>query len=217
MIKKEKTGLIEYIWLFLIGSLCGYVIETSWYFIKHGIWINKPGLLYGPFKPIYGLGFVLIVLLMSRYKEKKWWFKFILGVIIGSVFEYICSLFQEYVFNTSTWNYSTFHFNIGGRIYLPYCLIWGLIAILCIDVLEPWFHKLLLKVPAKMLKIGTLVISLLMVINISLTFVAVMRYGERAKNISREGYVFQKIDKVYNDKYMNKRFPKMVAVERNKS
>ena len=95
--KKEKTSLTEYIWLFIIGCIFGYIIESGWYFIKHGVWINKPGLLYGPFKPIYGLGFVLIVMIMKKFKDKKIWIKFSLGVIIGSVFEYICSLFQEYV------------------------------------------------------------------------------------------------------------------------
>ena len=214
--KKEKMSLKEGIWLFIIGAISGYIIEISWYFLKHGVWINKPGLLYGPFKPIYGLGFVLIVLIMKKFKEKKLWFKFTLGVIIGSVFEYICSLFQEYVFNTSTWNYSKFNFNIGGRLYLPYCLIWGLIAVVCIDFLYPEFKKIINKITPKLLKTITIMVSVLMLININLTFVAVMRFGERANNITRESKVFKKIDQIYNDNYMHKRFPKMVAVEKKK-
>lgn len=215
MKKEEKISLAECIWLFITGCIAGYIIETVWYFIKHGIWINKPGLLYGPFKPIYGLGFVLIVLIMKNFRDKKRSFKFFLGVIIGSGFEYICSLFQEYVFKTSTWNYSKFHLSLGSRLYLPYCLLWGIIAILCIDFLEPRIRKILNKVPNLFLKIVTVAVSFMMLINISLTYVAVMRYGERANNIVRDEHVFKTIDKIYNDTYMNKRFPKMVAVKKS--
>ena len=91
--KKEKISLIEYIWLFIIGAISGYIIEISWYFLKHGVWINKPGLLYGPFKPIYGLGFVLIVLIMKKFKEKKLWFKFTLGVFLNIYVVYFKNMF----------------------------------------------------------------------------------------------------------------------------
>ena len=132
------------------------------------------------------------------------------------VFLNIFAVCFKNMFNTSTWNYSKFNFNIGGRLYLPYCLIWGLIAILCIDFLYPWFKKIINKISPKLLNMTTIVVSILMLININLTFVAVMRFGERANNITREGRVFKKVDQIYNDKYMTKRFPKMVAVEKKK-
>ena len=107
-LQKEKIKISEIIWLFVIGCLVGFVLETIWHFLKNGVWINKQGLLYGPFKPIYGFGLIFIVLIMNNYREKKFWQKFIIGVILGSAFEYFGSLFQEYVFGTSTWNYSNY-------------------------------------------------------------------------------------------------------------
>ena len=91
--KNKKINLTEIIWLFIIGSIFGYILECVWYVIKHGVWLNKQGLLYGPFKPIYGIGLVLIVLLMHNFKDKKLYLKFLIGTLIGGVFEYICSLF----------------------------------------------------------------------------------------------------------------------------
>ena len=99
---------------------------------------------------------------------------------------------------------------------MPYCLIWGLIAVVCIDFLYPEFKKIINKITPKLLKTITIMVSVLMLININLTFVAVMRFGERANNITRESKVFKKIDQIYNDNYMHKRFPKMVAVEKKK-
>ena len=67
MNKNNRPSFAELVWLFVLGCLLGFVIETSWHFIKNGVLINKQGLLYGPFKPIYGTGFVLLVLLMCNF------------------------------------------------------------------------------------------------------------------------------------------------------
>ena len=137
----RKPNLKDLIWLFIIGSFIGFILETVWYYIKHGVFINKQGLLYGPFKPIYGFGLIIIILTMYKFYNKKLWQKFILGVIIGSTFEYFGSVFQEFVFGTSTWNYGSFKLSIGDRLYLPYCLCWGIIAIFSLDYFYPRFKK----------------------------------------------------------------------------
>lgn len=210
--KKEKTKVSELVWLFVIGCLVGFVLETLWHFFKNGEWINKQGLLYGPFKPIYGFGLIFVVLVMNNYREKKFWQKFIIGVILGSAFEYFGSLFQEYIFGTSTWNYSHFNFNIGGRIYLPYCLAWGVIAVFCVDVIYPLFKKLINKVNKKFYKITTIIIAIFMIINVSLTALASIRYSDRANNNAATNTVFKVIDELYPDEYMQVKFPKMKVI-----
>lgn len=210
--KKEKTKVSELVWLFVIGCLVGFVLETLWHFFKNGEWINKQGLLYGPFKPIYGFGLIFVVLIMNNYREKKFWQKFIIGVILGSAFEYFGSLFQEYIFGTSTWNYSHFNFNIGGRIYLPYCLAWGVIAVFCVDVIYPLFKKLINKVNKKFYKITTIIVAIFMIINVSLTALASIRYSDRANNNAATNTVFKVIDELYPDEYMQVEFPKMKVI-----
>lgn len=210
--KKEKTKVSELVWLFVIGCLVGFVLETLWHFFKNGEWINKQGLLYGPFKPIYGFGLIFVVLVMNNYREKKFWQKFIIGVILGSAFEYFGSLFQEYIFGTSTWNYSHFNFNIGGRIYLPYCLAWGVIAVFCVDVIYPLFKKLINKVNKKFYKITTIIVAIFMIINVSLTALASIRYSDRANNNAATNTVFKVIDELYPDEYMQVKFPKMKVI-----
>lgn len=210
--KKEKTKVSELVWLFVIGCLVGFVLETLWHFFKNGEWINKQGLLYGPFKPIYGFGLIFVVLIMNNYREKKFWQKFIIGVILGSAFEYFGSIFQEYIFGTSTWNYSHFNFNIGGRIYLPYCLAWGVIAVFCVDVIYPLFKKLINKVNKKIYKITTIIVAIFMIINVSLTALASIRYSDRANNNAATNTVFKVIDELYPDEYMQVKFPKMKVI-----
>lgn len=211
--KKEKISFSEIVWLFVIGCFVGFVLETFFHFFKNGEWINKQGLLYGPFKPIYGFGLIFIVLIMNNYREKKFWQKFLIGVILGSAFEYFGSLFQEYVFGTSTWNYSRFNLNIGGRIYLPYCIAWGVIAVFCVDVLYPRFTKMIKKVNANFYRITTIIVSIFMIINISLTALASIRYSDRANNNAATNVVFKVIDEWYPDEYMQVKFPKMKVIK----
>ena len=213
MDKKEKVTVSDIIWLFVIGCLIGFGLETLWHFLKNGEWINKQGLLYGPFKPIYGFGLIFIVLVMNNYQTKKFYQKFIIGVILGSAFEYFGSLFQEYVFGTSTWNYSHFNLNIGGRIYLPYCLAWGLIAVFCVDVLYPLFKKLIKKVNIRFYQVTTIIVGVFMVINISLTALASIRYSDRINNEEKTNAVFEVIDEWYPDEYMQVKFPKMKVIK----
>ena len=210
--KKTKESNWMYVWLFVIGAFIGFILETLFYYFKNGIWINKQGLLYGPFKPIYGFGLILIVLVLKNYQDKKLWQKLLVGILIGSSFEYLGSLFQEYVFGTSTWNYSNFNYNISGRIYLPYCLAWGIIAVISIDILYPFIKKTLSKINEKVYYTLSIILTIFMIGNITLTALASIRYSDRANNKEANNIVFKTIDKLYPDEYMQIKFPKMKII-----
>ena len=197
----RKPNLKDLIWLFIIGSFIGFILETVWYYIKHGVFINKQGLLYGPFKPIYGFGLIIIILTMYKFYNKKLWQKFILGVIIGSTFEYFGSVFQEFVFGTSTWNYGSFKLSLGSRLYLPYCLCWGIMA---------RFKKIIKKIPKKIFNVITICVTIFMFLNILLTVIVTIRYSNRANTNT----VLKIIDDIYNDEYMQKKFPKLKIIKK---
>ncbi|MDE5539560.1 MAG: putative ABC transporter permease [Bacilli bacterium] len=214
MKKQEKNSIVEYVWLFIFGCFLGFILETIWHYLKYGTFINKQGLLYGPFKPIYGFGFILIIIFMSKYQNKGLFKQFIIGVLIGSLFEYFGSWFQEFFFGTSTWNYSHFNYNIQGRIYLPYCLAWGVIAVLCLNFLYPWFKKLINEIPARVGKVLTIFVSIFMCLNISLTTLATIRYSDRANSKTRTSPIFKVIDELYDDEYMQLKFPKLKVIKK---
>lgn len=211
----NKPKIKELIWLFMIGSFLGFILETIWHLIKYNEYINKQGLLYGPFKPIYGFGLILIIITMYKLINKSFITKFIIGIIIGSTFEYLGSIFQEYVFGTSTWDYTSFNLNLSGRIYLPYCLAWGLIACLCLDFLYPHFKKYFSKIPRKIANILTFIIFIFFFINIILTAIATIRYSKRTTPKYNSNTVFKVIDQIYNNEYMQKKFPKMSIITKN--
>ena len=47
--------ILNFIFIFYIGSTIGWVVELIFRRIVHGKWVN-PGFLIGPYLPIYGFG-----------------------------------------------------------------------------------------------------------------------------------------------------------------
>ena len=214
MKKSEKeVTLVKLIWIFVIGSIAGYLIETSFYLLKHGVFMNKQGLLYGPIKPIYGVGAVLLSIVLNLFKGKKSWLVFIFGSIIGGAFEYICSVVLEYVFGTRMWSYEHMGMHINGRVFLPYLPIWGIISLLYLKVFYPGFSKAYNKVPKKLLYTLTVLVSVFLVYDILISSFAVMRMSERAHNVPASTKFERYLDKKYTDKYILKRVPYIKIVD----
>lgn len=211
--KKDRLTFSKIIWIFIIGSIAGYFFETSYYFIKHGVFMNKQGLLYGPLKPIYGFGSVILSLLLNVVKDKKNIVIFLYGSIIGGVFEYICSIILEYFFKTRMWTYANMGLDINGRVYIPYLPIWGLISLLWLKVLYPYFSKLYAKIPKKIVLCITIILSIFMIFNSTISTVAVWRMRDRAKGVPASNRFDKFLDKHYTDKYIMKRIPYLKIVD----
>lgn len=207
----RKPSIWEYIWLFVLGSILGFILESLWHFFLYQEWINMQGLLFGPFKPIYGLGLVIIIFFLYRFKDRCLGQKFLMGVGLGSATEYLVSLFQEYVFLTSTWDYSAYPWNFAGRLFLPYCFFWGVLAIICIDYIYPKFYQVYKKFPKKIGGLFTILISLFMGVNVCLTILAVIRYS---KANEQDSAVFKVIDTIYTDEYMKEKFPNWKVIQK---
>ena len=211
--KDREITITKLVWIFVIGSIAGYVLETSFYLLKHGVFMNKQGLLYGPIKPIYGIAACILSIILNLLKGKKNWLIFIFGSIIGGVFEYICSLVLEYVFGTRMWSYAKMGMNIHGRVFIPYLPIWGVISVLWLKAIYPAFNKVFNKIPKIPLYIVTIIVSVFMVYDIFISSFAVMRMSERAHNVQASTKFERYLDRKYTDKYILKRVPYVKIVD----
>ena len=213
--KKDDKNItfMKLFWIFFIGCILGYIIEVSFYLIKHGVFMNKQGLLYGPFKPMYGLGAVFITVILYFFRNRKSIIIFLYGSIIGATFEYISSVVLEYLFGTCMWNYSKMPYNINGRIFIPYIPIWGIIALIWLKFLYPKFNTLYNKIPKKIMYVLTVFLVIFMTYDIFISSVATSRMTKRAHNIEPTTKVEKYIDKKYTDEYILKRIPYLRVVD----
>ena len=113
---------------FVVYSVAGFIIETIFGLLTKGVLESRKSFLYGPFCSIYGLGAVLMILPLQKYKKNNYTL-FFAGFFIGSIIEYMVSLIDELIFHIKWWDYSDQIFNINGRICVLFSLFWGLLAI----------------------------------------------------------------------------------------
>ena len=206
MKQKEETfakGICfkKIFWLFMVGCVFGCVFEMVNHFIHYGDWVSRRGLIYGPLNPVYGLGLVFFVIFLSKIKNPG--LIFLGGMLLGGGCEYLCSLVQEKVFGTLSWDYSHQLFNIGGRTSLKYMIVWGVLALVVMKIVYPFLSNLIEKMPVKTGNILTIILIVFMVANIIISVTACLRQSERASGMAPSNKVELFLDKHYPDKRLN--------------
>lgn len=172
--------------VFIIGSFAGVVVETLWCLLRHGYFESRRGVLWGPFSPLYGLGAVALTLALYRFRNRGRWLSFAGGFIVGSVVEYVCSWWQEWAFGSRSWDYSGLPFNINGRVCLLYSLFWGVLGVIWIKDIYPKMSKWILRLPRKTGVLLTWALTAFMIVNCTVSGLAVLRWSERVQGLPPE-------------------------------
>ena len=110
------------------------------------------------------------------------------------------------MFGTISWNYSYLPLNLNGRTSLLHCTYWGIAGVLYITYIQPLLEKLKKKVNLRSLQFVTILLSIFILFDISISCVAAGRQLERRKNIEPESKVDVFLDKYYPDEKLNKIF-----------
>lgn len=202
-VKKELTILF---WVFIIGSIAGFIFEVTVVFFQKGHFELRQGLIYGPFIPVYGIGAMCYYIVLSKIKIKNKIQIFLITMILGGITEYLCSLIQEKAFGTISWDYSYLPFNINGRTSLLHCIYWGIGGVLYITYIDPFLNKMIDKTNIKAFDLITIILSIFIIFDISISWMAADRQTERKNNIEPENRLDIFLDKNYPDEYMNRIF-----------
>ena len=205
-------NLTKLFWIFLIGCVVGFVLEECWaFFIAHTIEL-RVGLVYGPFQPIYGGGAAIITLCLYKLYKQNSVVIFIASGIIGAAFEYLCSLGQEMVFGTVSWDYSDTPFNIDGRTNLMFALIWGTLGLIWLKSLYPAISRWIEKIPKRIGGMLTVVLAAFMIFDAFISCAALIRADERSRGVPATSSFQQFLDRNLDDDYLALVYPNMQKV-----
>mgnify|MGYP001625491830 CR=1 FL=1 len=173
--KKRLPRIYLYFIYFLVFAIIGWLLETAFSFYSLGHF-TKRGFLFGPLCPIYGWGALILIMFFSTYKRHNIKL-FFYAAIIFSVFEYLVSFGMEALFSLKWWDYTQDVLNLNGRISIFYSFAWGIIAILFINFVYPFFKKkiniILSKIPYKVQIIG---VNVLLIALIADTVLSSIKY-----------------------------------------
>lgn len=208
----KKSGSFPYtlFWIFLYGSLIGFMFETLFGIIVQGRFECRSSMLYGPFNIVYGFGALALYLSLYRFIQSSTPIIFLVGAVSGTAVELVCAWVQQTVFHATTWDYSALPLNIGGNICLLFTIFWGCLAVAWVRWIQPFLIGLIDRVPRRIRKPLTLFLLVFIVINIVLSAAAVTRWGARIEGIAPSGTVEILIDQVFPDAFMERIYTKMV-------
>ena len=212
--KKERVSCkVTYsslFWLFLFGSVSGFILEGLWCILRKGAWESHSATVWGPFCIIYGFGAVAVYLISTALKRKNLPLQFALFSVAGALVEYFGSLFQEIVFGSTSWDYSSHFLNIDGRVSLQMTLIWGILGITFVRFAFPSLVRLLGKMEGGFWRIGCVALSVFMAVNLLLSAAAVMRWKDRLTDGAPASNAFEQfLDETYDNDTMEKNYPNM--------
>lgn len=208
-------GLYMLFWMFLLGSVLGFLLEGAWSLIYWGKWAHHAGVVWGPFCQIYGLGVVAIYIAVSALPERDmpaWKIvlsQFIVCAIAGSLVEYFVSLFQELSFGSVSWDYSDQKLNIGGRISIGMTFVWGIVGLVCVYGVCPLMRSLINKISGSGGYIATWAMIVFMCLNLAVSAAAVSRWHDRVENIPPKTSIGAALDETFDNERMETLFPNM--------
>lgn len=205
--------LDKIIWVFLVSALLGDFIETIYCWALGGTWMSRSSVLYGPFSIVWGIGAVVLTIVLSKFAEKPDRYIFFIGALIGGVYEYACSLFTEVFLGTVFWDYSWMPFNIGGRTNLLYMGFWGILSVVWIKLIYPKMSYFIEKLPALQGKVITWVLVAFMICNALISSLAMVRYTQRQEGIEAQTAMEIFLDSNYEDALIEKVWPNMVITK----
>ena len=207
----------ELIWLFLIYSFLGWMLETILAATEQRRFVNR-GLINGPLCTIYG---VPIVILTIFGQELPLFWLFLGAMIVATVTEWISGHMIERFYHERWWDYSNIKWNLDGYICLPAYLVWGVLGTISMR----WGNGLLIRLYGFLPEgIGHLLVWILagmLVLDVTATIFALSGIGRSTQKWEAVDSWFTSISLrigqwLYGhvDRRIHRAYPKTVQVEK---
>ncbi len=207
----------ELIWLFLIYSFLGWMLETILAATEQRRFVNR-GLINGPLCTIYG---VPIVILTIFGQELTLFWLFLGAMIVATVTEWISGHMIERFYHERWWDYSNVKWNLDGYICLPASLVWGVLGTISMR----WGNGLLIRLYGFLPEgIGHLLVWILagmLVLDVTATIFALSGIGRSTQKWEAVDSWFTSISLrigqwLYGhvDRRIHRAYPKTVQVEK---
>lgn len=216
----KLDGGYNLIFIYLLSALAGNVYETVMFLFRRRKFVFSNGSITTPFNFVYGIGAVAICA-STIWVSDHWWAVMLSGALLGGIVEYILSFLEEKILHTRTWDYRYMKFNVNGRTGLLPIAVWGALSLLVLygvyfplvrHIVEPYF----LSTPSRAQTYHTVLTVLICycAFDLLLTTFVVMRYQRRNNGVpARNGFI-RVIDKVFNDRYMERHFENTKVVKK---
>lgn len=210
-------SIYQLLWLFLIYSFVGWILETIFAITKQRKIINR-GLINGPFCTVYGFTGVLITVAL---KDLSGVWLFLFSAIYASVIEWVAGKIIEKICHERWWNYENNKFNLGGYISLQTSVLWGVLGFIAVTFTNSLLIDAYKLIPFMVIRIILIVVVVALAADMIFSLLILYYNGRGIEKVKSANNNFTKlsrklekwlISRVNNRK--NKAYPKTVKVEK---
>ena len=182
-------------WLFFFYFYCffGWIFESTYVSIKSRHLVNR-GFMRGPFLPIYGSGAIMMLVVSMPFQDNLI-LTYLAGCVGATLLELVTGMTMEALFKVRYWDYSNQKFNYKGHICLSSTIAWGFLTIFMTQFLHKGVEKIVLSIPYNILTILTVVLSVYIVADFTLSFKAAMDLRDVLIGLDKARAEMEKIQK----------------------
>jgi len=127
--------MLEGIYFFIIGAFAGWLLECVFKFLSKNF-RRTPGILNTPFCILYGLGTVVLSLVVNRVTGNIW-LLFLLSMTILTFMEYVTFILLKKIYDVQLWSYDNMTFSMNEKVCLEFAIVWGVLGALYIKYVLP--------------------------------------------------------------------------------
>ena len=182
-----ELDILKILTYFILYSFLGWIMESIFRSICEKKLINT-GFLKGPLCPIYGMGAIIMILILNNFKSNVL-VLFLISLIVLTIWEYVVGYLLEKIFKTKYWDYSDHKFNFQGRICLTNSIYWGVLGVVFVKYIHPFIQNVINKVNQDVLIYVISVCMAIFIIDAITTIVKIKNIKstlEKIENINKE-------------------------------
>ena len=174
-----------YFMLFFGFSVVGWLTECVSCSIWYRRFIYNRGFLLGPYCPIYGVGALGGYLFLSGYADEPIAL-FTLAMVGASIIEYLTSVIMEKIFKARWWDYSNQPFNIEGRICLKNSVLFGIMGLLFVYFVKPFYEHIVSLVSSNTLIIISIICLIIFVTDGIITYILMSKIKNKIVEVRKD-------------------------------
>ena len=165
---------------FMLYAIIGWLYEVILEVFIYKMGFSNRGELFGPYCPVYGFGAIAFIFGVYPIIKKQESFKmkiflipivFLLCMLIATSIELLTSYLCEWTLGDWKWSYSEYSYNFQGRIALNPSVRFGIGGVAFLYLLQPFFEKITEKLGDKKVKIVSLVLFTIIIVDCIYTFI----------------------------------------------
>lgn len=168
----------SYILMYFTFCILGWLWEVFYHVISEGRFVNR-GTMFGPWLPIYGVGGILILIVLKPLRKRPIIF-FLSAMALSGTIEYLAGWYLETFHNAKWWDYTGYFLNINGRVCLEGLIIFGLGGAVVTYFIGPILNELFDKIKPKI----SIIICIVLITLYSIDFIYSFKHPNKGNGIT---------------------------------